>query len=339
MISATLILSLLVTTCLPSCWETNQANHRASLPPARIVRYLSECLGEVQQFEPLLSPLLTTRVPGTEENSLARQYIVDHLRRLGWQVELDTFSQDTVIGEVVFNNIIATRNRNSPRRLVLAAHYDTKLRPEGFIGATDSAVPCAMLLHLATTMDSLLPPPNTDPELTLQLVFFDGEEALKSWTSTDSLYGSRHLADIWASSPYTLPSSSPYCQNSEATQLDRIDGFILLDLLGAQSPTFKRYTQFNTTLYDFAAEVETALSSLGVSSPSSPVFTKADTAWMVSDDQVPFYNQGTRNILHLISSPFPRVWHTLEDNLQALDFETIKYLNKLMRIIVYSHLF
>ena len=75
---------------------------------------------------------------------------------------------------VTFSNIVATRNAASPRRLVLAAHYDSKMTPEGFIGATDSAVPCAMLLHLARTMDSLLPPPDTDPELTLQLIFFDG---------------------------------------------------------------------------------------------------------------------------------------------------------------------
>jgi len=31
-------------------------------------------------------------------------------------------------------------------------------------------------------------------DVTLQLVFFDGEEALVHWTDTDSLYGSRHLA-------------------------------------------------------------------------------------------------------------------------------------------------
>ena len=28
-------------------------------------------------------------------------------------------------------------------------------------------------------------------ETTLQLVFFDGEEAFKDWTSTDSVYGAR----------------------------------------------------------------------------------------------------------------------------------------------------
>lgn len=34
--------------------------------------------------------------------------------------------------------------------------------------------------------------------LTLQLVFFDGEEAFEEWTDTDSLYGSRHLAELMA---------------------------------------------------------------------------------------------------------------------------------------------
>ena len=36
-----------------------------------------------------------------------------------------------------------------------------------------------------------------DSEVTLQFVFFDGEEAFKRWTSTDSIYGSRHLAGTW----------------------------------------------------------------------------------------------------------------------------------------------
>jgi hypothetical protein len=30
-------------------------------------------------------------------------------------------------------------------------------------------------------------------ETTLQLVFFDGEEAFKSWTTTDSIYGARFV--------------------------------------------------------------------------------------------------------------------------------------------------
>ena len=30
-------------------------------------------------------------------------------------------------------------------------------------------------------------------ETTLQLVFFDGEEAFKDWTATDSIYGARFV--------------------------------------------------------------------------------------------------------------------------------------------------
>ena len=32
-------------------------------------------------------------------------------------------------------------------------------------------------------------------DTSLQLIFFDGEEAFVDWTDTDSLYGSRHLAE------------------------------------------------------------------------------------------------------------------------------------------------
>jgi glutaminyl-peptide cyclotransferase len=36
-------------------------------------------------------------------------------------------------------------------------------------------------------------------EMTLQLIFFDGEEAFVSWSDTDSIYGSRYFS--WPS-PY-----------------------------------------------------------------------------------------------------------------------------------------
>ena len=38
-----------------------------------------------------------------------------------------------------------------------------------------------------------------DPSRGIIVVFFDGEEAFKDWTSTDSIYGSTHLAQKWKS--------------------------------------------------------------------------------------------------------------------------------------------
>lgn len=61
---------------------------------------------------------------------------------------------------------------------------------------------CAMMLDLAEVLDPLLnsrlerlendlEDDEDVSETTLQLIFFDGEEAFKDWTSTDSIYGAR----------------------------------------------------------------------------------------------------------------------------------------------------
>lgn len=47
----------------------------------------------------------------------------------------------------------------------------------------------------------------SSPDLTLQLIFFDGEEALFRWTASDSLYGSRHLARKMESTPHPAGST------------------------------------------------------------------------------------------------------------------------------------
>ena len=43
------------------------------------------------------------------------------------QVSLDTFTASTTLGPKTFSNIVATLHPDSPRRLVLAAHYDSKV--------------------------------------------------------------------------------------------------------------------------------------------------------------------------------------------------------------------
>lgn len=45
-------------------------------------------------------------------------------------------------------------------------------------------------------------PPLKKTAVSLQLVFFDGEESFEEWTDTDSLYGSRHLAERLAGTPH-----------------------------------------------------------------------------------------------------------------------------------------
>lgn len=79
----------------------------------------------------------------------------------GWEVTADRFRSMTPYGELPFTNIIATLNPSAKRRLVLACHHDSKYYPpqwhgREFQGATDSAVPCAMMLELARALDEEL---------------------------------------------------------------------------------------------------------------------------------------------------------------------------------------
>lgn len=126
------------------------------------------------------------------------QYITNELQQLGWEVQIDAFMDRTPYGMKTFRNIIATPNGQASKFLDLACHYDSKKYDDFvFYAATDSAVPCAMLLQLARSLNAHLKRNRYD-DIALRLIFFDGEEAFVSWNEADSLYGSRHLAKLWA---------------------------------------------------------------------------------------------------------------------------------------------
>lgn len=158
----------------------------------------------------LLAPILRPRVSGTEGNRIVLQHFADFFRNNlpEWKLEFHNSTSTTPVSdgkEIPFVNLIATRdppgvNPGDVGRLALVAHYDSKLTPEGFIGATDSAAPCAMIMHMARTVDAALTKKweakkddldDLENPQGVQILFLDGEEAFKSWSDTDSLYGAR----------------------------------------------------------------------------------------------------------------------------------------------------
>ncbi|XP_058136433.1 glutaminyl-peptide cyclotransferase-like protein isoform X2 [Dasypus novemcinctus] len=211
-----------------------------SLPEAGL-RRLVEQLEPQRLWDTYLRSLLVVRTPGSPGNLQVRKFLEASLRALtaGWHVELDPFTASTPLGPMDFANVVATLDPKAAHHLTLACHYDSKLFPSNsapFVGATDSAVPCALLLELAQALDLELGwAKKQAAPVTLQLLFLDGEEALKEWGPKDSLYGSRHLAQLMASEPH---SPGP-------TRIQAIVLFVLLDLLGAPNPTF--YSHFPRT--------------------------------------------------------------------------------------------
>ncbi len=170
----------------------------------------------------ILAPILRPRVSGTEGNSVVRQHIIDFFKAElpNWRLELHNSTSTTPVSEgkaIPFVNFIATRDppgslQGDVARLVLVAHYDSKYTPEGFIGAIDSAAPCAMLMHIARSIDPALTEKWATTSINdfdvehkgVQIIFLDGEEAFQSWTDTDSIYGARYGIETSVPWPKTI---------------------------------------------------------------------------------------------------------------------------------------
>ena len=304
----------------------------------------------------LLSPLLIPRVPGTPGSTAALNHLANFFRTNlpAWTITFQNSTFKTPVanlGEVPFVNLIATRDPPGTQegdvgRLTLVAHYDSKYHPEGFIGATDSAAPVAMIMHAVHAIDGALTKKWVDYTTNLddleldfpehkgiQVIFLDGEEAFVSWTATDSIYGARSLAEEWDN---TLHAATSTYKNA----LDSISLFMLLDLLGSGEESLScpvpSWMQSTHWAYQHLATAESRLRSLGLfqshnapdarttpwlmdaNKPHNGVFN----SYYMQDDHIPFVARGVE-CLHLIPQRFPTVWHTMRDDGEHLHIPTV----------------
>ncbi|KAI9276621.1 hypothetical protein BY458DRAFT_505550 [Sporodiniella umbellata] len=313
------------------------------------LRYLSK-LTNSQQLSmegEVMKPLLVERISGTEGNAQVQQFIIQEFQQLGWHIELDSFTDITPQGPKNFTNIIVTHNPDRPSRMVLAAHFDSMFSPDfEFIGATDSAIPCGLLIDLARTLNSILSDPEKNYRMnnkTLQLIFFDGEEAFERWSDTDSIYGAKHLAQQWESTYLT------HINQAYKNKLDQMEVLVLLDLLGTAEGQFPNYYRTTSWLFYKLVALENRLRNNNLLStrsektgqplqslfnPNSLMTFKGE---YIGDDHVPFLTRGV-NVLHLIPSPFPVVWHTKSDNANCIDPPVVENLSLLFRAFVAEYL-
>ncbi|KAG8143596.1 putative Glutaminyl-peptide cyclotransferase 2 protein [Naja naja] len=193
--------------CLLWSWEPgarqpaepgSQLIHKPQSLSSSQLKHLTSQLDLQRLWTTYLQPMLVERYSGSPGNIRIRQFIVERLKALkaSWQVELDAFKDRTPHGMVGFANVVATLDPAATWRLVFACHYDSKYFPRDkhgrvFVGATDSA-----------------------------LLFFDGEEAFREWSETDSLYGARHLAEHMGRTPHQLGITHLQAIDTEAN-LDR----------------------------------------------------------------------------------------------------------------------
>jgi Zn-dependent M28 family amino/carboxypeptidase len=230
------------------------------------------------------------RVAGTPGGVRAREYIVGELRKIkGVRPEVRPFEAVTPLGKAAMANIVAVVPGRRPDVIMLAGHYDTKLYKEfRFVGANDGGSSAALLIELARRLA-------TGPrDFTYWLVWFDGEEAVETWTDHDSLYGSRRLATDLA----------------RARQLPR--ALILVDMIGDRDLRIRREAHSAAWLTEIVWE---AAARLG----HGRHFVRDSLP--VEDDHLPFLRLGVPATL-LIDFDYPP-WHTAADTLDKVSAESL----------------
>jgi glutaminyl-peptide cyclotransferase len=246
------------------------------------------------------------RPSGSPEIEKARALIEKSLRASGWDIERQAFAEETPHGPVQFVNIIA---RFSPsgkhpaldntQKAIVCSHYDTKLFGTiRFVGASDGASSTGALLELARVLA-------LDPVLAskIELVFFDGEEAVVQFTAPDDphpdgLYGSRYYA----------------IKLRGASRAAQFKFGILWDMIGARDLTITLPPDSPATL---SREILAAADALQLRTS----FTYFDRP--VLDDHWPLIHIDRIPTIDLIDFDYP-VWHTADDDLEHIGPESLQ---------------
>ncbi len=227
------------------------------------------------------------RPSGSQALAQTRQWLIHELRGTGAQVEEDPFVASTPIGPIPMTNLIAKFSSSRRETVIVAGHYDTK-RFDGFrfLGANDGGSSAALLVELARVLGA------RRNGLNYWLVFLDGEEAVRDWSATDSLYGSRHLVEKLASSG----------------ELSRAEALILVDMIGDAQLRIPREYSSTPWLSDLIFNVAQGLGY-------GKYFVNSRIG--IEDDHLPFINAGVSavDLIDFDYGPNNSYWHSARDTL------------------------
>ena len=233
------------------------------------------------------------RPAGSAALAQCRQYILAQLKAAGITAREDAWDATTPIGRIPMVNVIATIPGKRSERIGLATHYDTKLeRDFRFVGASDGASSTAAVLELGRVLAK------RQHEYTIELIFFDGEEAVVQWAGTDNTYGSRHYVA-------TAQSSGT---------LKTLKALVLLDMIGDRNLNLRRETNSTPWLTDI---VWTTARKLGYTRE----FLNEDFT-VGGDDHFPFLAAGVP-ALDIIDLDYA-AWHTAQDDLDNVSARSLQ---------------
>ena len=231
------------------------------------------------------------RVPTMPGHGAVREYMLRELQALTSRVDTQDFSLDVRCTMLPMSNVFGLFGPDSPGKVVLAAHWDTRPwadqdpnpanRQTPIPGANDGASGVAVLLEVARVLQASPPPTGTI------ILLFDGEDY---GPGVDAMFlGSRY----WATR--MVP--------------ERPAWGVLLDMIGDRELQIPREGDSQSRAGPVNDRVWRAAQQLG----RAEFVDVAGPA--ILDDHVPVLNEGVPmiDLIDFSYGPGHRWWHTLED--------------------------
>lgn len=271
------------------------------------------------------------RVPNTEAHNLCSEYLKSTLERFNWSVQFQEFQANAFDGTVLnLRNIIASYNPKATKRILLAAHWDT--RPfadqdeedikKPIDGANDGASGVGILLEMARVIAMH----KDSAAVGIDIIFFDGED-----------YGQPDFAKVNGRAEDSWCLGSQYwSRNMHEPNYSAFYG-ILLDMVGAANAKFGKE---GTSMHygpSIVQKIWNTANSLGYGS----YFINQNTSPIIDDHAYVNEIAGFPMVDIIEFDPvgdnyFGHYWHTHDDNMEVIDRATLKVVGQTVLAVVFS---
>lgn len=271
------------------------------------------------------------RVPNTKEHKLCAQYLFDRLNIFSDTAQIQHFKTRAYNG-IVLNgkNIIGSFNPKIKNRVMLCAHWDSRpyadhdANPDfhntPIDGANDGASGVGVLVEIARQLSK------SKPNIGIDIVLFDVEDygppqdsqqrSEDNWWALGSQY--------WAKNPHTNNYNVQYA--------------ILLDMVGAEDARF----YYEGYSFDYASKILKKVWKAGHKIGYQDYFISDKIGYIADDHR--YINEiigiPAIDIIHLDNTSTNRTffdhWHTIEDNMDKIDRNTLKVVGQTLLTVIYE---